>query len=429
MKKSYSHNVSHYFVLCVLMLSLPFTATAFDGITDQDQFSIKSRTIYFDRDYQKDSSDDSTLAEGIELNYQSGYIANFVSLGTSFYLVQNINSTGSAQNNILPEGSDDDGIDNHISKIGQLFADFQVTRNGHVKLGAQKVKTMLLRSSSTRAIPNTFRGITADYSFDQFKFYGYAFDEWSPRHDDSWDKFTTELGEEIDIVWGLGATYKKAGFKAELEYLVSQDYLAKLGIRAGYSWKLPSSKVQLSAGYFTAKDNGDLFKPGAEKDLDGNEDLDGSAYYVDLNWNVGMFTLGAAYTQVFDMWLEDNFAGDHGTNPFPTRAPIGPDFTNTEEKAWQARVGFDLSNFVPGLTTKVSYTRGTDAENSLTGKAGGTADEDYLAVDTRWKIPYLKGLSCRWYFADYDSDEKGKIGGVKGDETDHRVYLDYVVKF
>lgn len=405
------------------------SASAFNGITEKDTLSLKLRTIYFDRDYEKDSSDDSTLAEGIELNYESGVIGGIASIGGSIYAVRNIHSDGSAENNILPAGDDKAGIDDHISKIGQLFVNFKLTDNGNVKIGTQTVKAMLISSSGSRAIPNTFRGVTANYKLNNFKLYGYAFDKWSPRHEDKWQKFTTELAEQIDLVWGIGTTYKKAGFEADAEYLVSQDYLAKLGVRGGYTWKIDKSKLKVSGGYFTSTDNGDLFKPGAEKDLDKNQDIDGSAYYIAADWKVSMFSFGAAYTQVFDMWVEDNFAGDHGTNPFPTRAPIGPDLTNANEKVWLASVGLNFDKFVKGLSTKISYAKGTDAENSLTGAAGGTAEEDFILVDTKWKVPYVKGLSCRWLYNKYNADEVGKIAGVKGDETDHRVYVDYVVQF
>lgn len=429
MKKFYN---SCFVSLVFALVAIAFTsipAAAFDGITNQDQLSLKLRTIYFDRDYEKDSLDDTTLAQGVELNYESGFIANIISFGASAYMVQDINSSGSAGNNIMPKGDDDGGIDRHLSKIGQLFVNFNLADQGNVKVGAQRIKYMLVSSSGTRAIPNTYRGITANYTLDKFKFYGYAFDEWSRRHDDKWEIFTTELGEEIDTVWGVGTSYKHGGFKGDIEYLTAQDYLAKLGLRGSYTWNLDGSKLKLSGGYFASQDDGSLFKSGAEKDIDGNDDNDGSAYYVDVEWKVNMFTLGAAYTQVFDAWIEDNFSGDHGTNPFPTRHLIGPDFTNENEKVWLARVGFDLNQFVPGLSTNISYISGTGAENSLTGKTGGEADEHFFVIDTKWKIPYVKGLSFRWYYTEYNSDEVGTVAGVKGDEKDHRLYLDYVVKF
>ena len=139
--------------------------------------------------------------------------------------------------------------------------------------------------------------------------------------------------------------------------------------------------------------------------------------------------MGAAFTKVNDAWIEDNFSGDHGTNPFPTRSLIGADLTNQNEATWQARLGINLKAVAPGLTTKLYYTNGSDAEHSALGKAGGTADEKYWAIDTRYKVPAVKGLSLRWMFLDYTTDEMGSVDGVKGDRADHRVYVDYTIKF
>lgn len=423
-------------------VSIPSYAS-FNGLTEQDEFNIKLRSIYFDRDYDNDASDDSTFAQGIELNYQSGYFNDLISMGVSTYTVLNYNSTGSAQNNILPAGDEKGGVDDSFSKFGQYFIDVKLGDNGHVKIGGQKTKSMLLKSSGSRAIPNTFRGVFGDYKFGNTKVYGYAYDKWSRRHDDKWEDFSTDQSDNgaISVIWGVGASYKKDALKIDAEYLNSHDYLSKLGLKGSYAIKLDQSKLTLSSGVFTSQDDGDLFVTGAEGgDLDDEDALgavsgvtksenDGFAYYLDANWKKDIWTLGAAFTKVNDAWIEDNFSGDHGTNPFPTRSLIGADLTNQNESTWQARLGVDLKAVAPGLTTKFYYTSGSDAENSSLGKAGGTAHEKYWAIDTRYKVAAVKGLSLRWLFLDYTTDETGSVDGVKGDRADHRVYVDYTIKF
>ena len=64
----------------LICFSIPSYA-AVNGLTEQDVFNIKLRSIYFDRDYDNDASDDSTFAQGIELNYTSGYINDLVECG------------------------------------------------------------------------------------------------------------------------------------------------------------------------------------------------------------------------------------------------------------------------------------------------------------------------------------------------------------
>ena len=416
---------------------------AINGLTEQDKFNIKLRSIYFVRDYDNDASDDSTFAQGIELNYTSGYLNDLVSMGGSNYTVLNYNSTGSAQNNILPAGSEKGGVDDSFSKFGQYFLDFKLSDKGHIKIGGQKTKSMLLKSSGSRAIPNTFRGVFGDYKFGNTKVYGYAYDKWSRRHDDRWEDFSTDQSATgaISVIWGVGGAYKKDGLKLEAEYLNSHDYLRKMGLTGSYDIKFEQSKLILSTGIFTSQDDGDLFVTGAEGgDLDDEDaagaltgltksENDGFAYYLDANWKKDIWTFGAAFTKVSDAWIEDNFSGDHGTNPFPTRSLIGADLTNQNETTWQARLGIDLKAVSPGLTTKLYYTDGSDAENSALGELAGTADEKYWAIDTRFKVAAIKGLSLRWLYLDYTTDKTGSVDGVKGDRADHRVYVDYTIKF
>lgn len=440
-----AHRVSKLVMVIGAVLvcaSIPSKA-AFKGLTAQDEFNIKLRTIYFDRDYDADSSDDSTLAQGIELNYASGYFDNLMSVGVSSYTVLNINSTGTAAGNILPAGNKSGEVDGGFSKFGQYFLDFKLGNSGHVKIGGQKTNSILLKSSGSRAIPNTFRGVFADYTVGDTKIYGFIYDKWSRRHDKKWEDFSTDQSSTgaISVIWGLGTAYSKDDLTLEAEYFSSQDYLAKAAFRGSYDIKLEQSDLTLSSGLFISKDDGDLFVTGAEGgDLDDedkvgalagltNSENDGLAYYLDANWKKDIWTIGAAFTKVSDAWIEDNFSGDHGTNPFPTRSLIGADFTNQNEKTWQARFGINLKAFVPGLKTKFYYTKGTGAENSALGKLGGEADEKYWAIDTRYSVESIKGLSFRWLFLDYNTEKIGNVDGVKGDRADHRIYADYTIKF
>lgn len=420
--------------------------SALEGVTKKDKLSIKFRTIYFDREFETPASNDTTLAEGVEVNYETGIIQNIFKLGVSGYMVQNLNSTGSAGNNILPlDASNLDGaVDDNIGLIGQLYIDFQLAGQGNVKFGRQKYKSLLLSSSGSRAVPSTFSGVSSNYKVSNVTLSGFYFSEWSRRHDDGFEEFTISTdangdgrNDKIDAVWGLGANYKSSRFKGEAAYLVSKDYLAKVGLKGAYTWKLDDSKLKLTGGYFTSEGDGSLFVSQAEANIDRDGQtagapitLDGAAAFVDLEWKVDMFTYGIAYTQTDELWIERNFNADHGTNPFPTRALLGADLTNTNEEAWVVRLGLDLNDYVRGLSTTFAKAEGTGVQNSALKSAGGTAKEEWWSVDTKWAIPFAKGLSFRWIYADYDSDESlQSVRGVKEDSTNQRLYLDYSMKY
>ncbi len=180
------------------LVTVAMPVSALNGITDKDKLSIKLRTIYFDREFENSAADDTTLAQGVEVNYESGVIANALKLGISGYSVQNITSSGSSGNNILPiDTSNNDGqVDDNIGLIGQLYVDFQLGKGGSFKLGRQKYKSLLLKSSGSRAVPNTFLGGSIKKKFSDLTLSGFYFTEWSRRFDDGFEDFT--ISTDID---------------------------------------------------------------------------------------------------------------------------------------------------------------------------------------------------------------------------------------
>lgn len=411
------------------------TSLAAEGFWQEGNISTKFRGIHFDREYENESKDRTQSALGIELNYTSPMFGDVLGFDISGYHVQEMSTSGFAANDILTKDNNGE-MDEAFSKIGQAYLKLNLDDKVSAKLGRQRVYTMLLSSSGTRAIPSSYRGVTVNGKIDKFEVYGAWVDEWSARHDDTFNGFKTDVSDEgdIDHISVLGVKYKAGNLSLELEQLNSKDYLKKLGLRAKYNIKLENSSLTLSGGAFTSQDDGDLFVVNAEKgDVDYvagiTPENNAKAYFIDANWKRDKLTLGAAFTTVRgDVWIEDNFAGDHGRNPFPTRAVIAPDLTGKNEKVWQARVAYDWNASIPGLTTKLTYTYGSDAENTV-DKALGTADEWYTELDVTWKVPVVKGLSLRWIAHDYHSDETGSVKVVKGDELDNRIYLDYVHKF
>lgn len=418
-------------------LTLLATAPAFadEGFWEDGGFNAKARGIHFDRDYENDSKDRQQSALGLELGYSSGYLADLIGFDVTGYHVQKLSSSGLETNDILTRTSDGE-LDDAFSKIGQAYLKLNVADRVSAKIGRQVVNTMLLSSSGTRAIPSSYRGVSVSGKLADFELYGVRVDEWSSRHDDHFEGFRTDITDAgaIDYIGVFGAKYQHDNFTAELEQLNSKDYLQKRGLRLGYLLPLGNSSLQLSGGYFTSDDDGELFAVNAEKgEMDYTDGVEpenhARAGYLDAEWTRNNLTLGAAFSAIRgDVWLEDNFSGDHGRNPFPTRSVIAPDLAGKNEDVWQLRTAYDWKDLVPGLSTKLAYTQGEGAENTV-DKALGVADEWYTELDVKWSVPSVKGLSLRWIAHDYHSDERGSVAQVKEDEFDNRFYVDYVYKF
>jgi hypothetical protein len=299
---------------------------------------------------------------------------------------------------------------------------------------------MLLSSSTSRAVPNTYSGGSAVVTpMKGLKMYGAIYDEWSRRAESSFEEFATDRSGEgdIDYVGVVGAEYKHGPVAINLEYLNSKDFLTKVGLVGAYTFSISDkNKLKLTGGIHTSRDAGKLFVTSSENnELDDEDkyaagarsDNDGKGIYLDLDWRVGNVMLGAAVAKFDGAWIEDNFTGDHGTNPFPTGGVLA-DMTNNDETLWMVRAGYDWKDYVKGLRTTVSFKQGKGARNSHV-RSLGKADEEELEFDLRYQIPVVKGLNLRYRYLQYTSDKTGRVDGVPADNTDHRVYLDYTYRF
>ena len=407
---------------------------------DTYQLKTKSRLVHFDREYENPDNDRTQSAFAITADWSTPMFGDWIGVGISPYFVEDLHSGGRVREDVLTVK---DGKNQGFALLGQAFVMLTPLDKLSIKLGRQTHKSLLLSSSGSRAVPNTFQGINTRFQLsDNVHLYGAVYDKWSPRASDSFEGFATDQSREgdIDYVSVVGIGYSLDSFRADVEYLNAKDYLSKLGLKISNKIRFDRSSLKLTAGLFTSSDNGDLFVTGAESgDLD-DEDVTGSVTgvtksknnglgaYIEAQWAVNNVELTAAVAKFDDLWIEDNFSGDHGSNPFPTRSRVGPDITNTNETAAKLALMYDWKDLVPGLQTTVAAGHGWDAENSV-NDALGSADEDWREVVVGYKVQGIKGLKFKAIWHDYSSDEVGSVDGVKPDQTDIRVYLDYSYAF
>ncbi len=431
-------NISKSGVIPALVAGLMLPAVAQAAEADGHQLELKIRGIHFDRDYENDANDRKQTGLGLQLNYESPFFADVIGFGVSGYSVSKLDASGRRTTDVLSLDSDGTMQDS-FGQIAQAFVKLKYKDMAALKLGRQEHDSLLLSSSTSRAVPNTFSGGSGEVTpMKGFKLYAAVYDQWSPRAESNFEKFSTDIaGSRIDYVALLGGEFKQGPFELNLEYLDSADYLSKIGLVGSYTVPMANkTKLKLTAGIHNSRDSGKLFVRGAESGELDDEDLlpagaksdnEATGIYIDADWRVGNVMLGAAVAKFDGAWIEDNFAGDHGTNPFPTGGVLA-DMTNNDETVWMIRAGYDWKDYVKGLRTTVKFKRGTGATNSHVA-ALGKADEQEFEFDVRYQIPVVKGLNFRYRYLAYRSDETGRIDGVKEDETDHRVYLDYTYRF
>lgn len=425
--------------LTSVFVSSANSETLQEALVDNSNVSLITRFAALTREFEDTPQNDRDIAAvGFRLKYESGSIADRVKFVTAIYHVEDVFSSGREANDLLPLDSQGDQED-RFTKFGEAYVELTPFEGFKARIGRQTNKSLLKSSSGQRSIPDSFQGISVEYKIGDVKLYSQWYNKWSRRFDDEFTGFSTDItGSQIDHIWINGINYKKNKLTVDFEVLDSANYLQKTGLRASYYWQLAENqRFTTRAGIFTSKDSGDLFVVGAEAGELDDEDVndigerssnDGLGAFIQGIWQINNWKFTTAYSQFEDSWIEDNYSGDHGSNPFPTRSIVFPDFANTNEKAFLIGTEYNWNKIIPGLTTAFNYSKGTDIENSEDASLG-EGEENYRELFIKYKPNWAKGLALQWRIHDYRGKKTGNVDGVKGDDRDHRIFIDYTYNF
>lgn len=457
---SVKHSLKHSMPPMLLAgLLLPAAAHALEG---GHQLDLKARAIYWNDDSQAYPSSASPKPQpnqyeqsalGVQLNYASPYLADFIGVDASLYGVAKLSDSGAPTSNLLDVRNNGQLAKAYLT-AGQALIKLKYQDIAELKIGRQLQDSLLLKSTNTRAVPDTYSGVSARVKpLTGVTLYGAVYNQWRARSTGTFEKFKTEataarVPNSIDYIGLVGVSYTQGPLAVTAEYLNAKNYLSKFGLVGAYTIPLDKNSLKLSGGVFTSRDAGSLFVCSAEKELDctgtGRLNNKGLGMYVDGEWKLSNWTLGAALAKFDDFWIEDNFAvdasktgsltQDHGSNPFPTSAGLGPDMSNRGEWVSSVRLGYDFKDMVPGLKASFKYARGAGAKSShQTNAAKGS--EHYREYSLQYAIPWVKNLSARYSYLSYGShvDNGSTAAAIKGmprqSWTQQRFFIDYTHSF
>jgi hypothetical protein len=278
-------------------LTLPLSALALD--TSGHSLELKARGVHFDRDFETDSSERTQSALGLQLNYESPYFSDVIGVGISGYSVNKLDNSGRNTSDVLSVDNNGE-LHDSFGQIAQAFVKLKYQDLATARLGRQLHKSMLLSSSGSRAVPNTFSGGSFQVMpIKGLSLYGARYSEWSSRSDSSFEEFKTDNSADgaIDYIDNVGVSYATGPFSINLEHLRAQDFLKKTGLVASYNFTLGNqSSLKLTGGIHTSSDDGKLFVTGSESaELDDEDvlgaingvtdsDNDGQGIYLAANW-------------------------------------------------------------------------------------------------------------------------------------------------
>ena len=401
-----------------------------------DGLSGSVRFVYLDRNFEQSERNRTQSGLGLIFGYQSPLYFDKFGFGIFAHAAEKLHASGSPTEDvfILRDGK----VSNHFL-FGEAYLDFKPVSSLSFRFGRQRYNAMML-NSRVRALPSTFHGITGRWIInDNISSYLALFNRWSRRANDKFEGFATDISKPgaIDYLFVVGGEYSLNALSLKAEYLRSDDYLQKFGLIGKYQFDFGDKTIDFLAGLFHASDAGDLFAVGAERgelDYAPNAKLGQPQNYESWGSFIGSgfrykdTKFEVFFSKIKEPWLEDNYSGDHGTNPFPQKI-IGPDLLNKNEAVWVFKIKQDWSQYLlNSFKTDIGYANGYGAENSISRELG-YASENWFTVDLRYKPIYLKDLEIRLRYRDYQSSERGSVQGVKGDSSKFHFYINYAYQF
>ena len=214
---------------------------SFDQFIDDSTLDIKLRNAYFDENNTARNNGEGTdwhdWAQGVEVNYTSGYAFGMIGFDASLYGSMKLDSSNEqtgiqgGSDQLLRRGSNGDS--NGFGKLGQAYLKAKFgddDLNVEAKAGYMKHDTILVASSGSRLVPSSFRGYGFDSNIYGLGLYGAYADQISHRTSQSYDDFQGKDDANgnavtVDSIYSIGATYNLAGVDLNAEYARGEDYI------------------------------------------------------------------------------------------------------------------------------------------------------------------------------------------------------------
>ena len=431
--------------LTVLAASIPTTAALANvegnslqrDLIQGSKLDLSLRNVYFNFKSNAPNKNWSQWAQGMELNYKSGYFADFIGFDMSYYGSLRLAQTGIEKHGLM--GGQLLGKDSQsYQKLGQAFIKIKASE-GPVKLtgkaGYTRIKKGFLSGSSSRATPSSYRGAHGELSLnDDLTVYGSYIDRIGFRTENRWEPLVNAAGDRISYAAQLGGTYKRNNLTLEAMASSAKDYQKQYAVVASHTFDLnEETKLTVDGNFHYARDGGSLFGKKYKNGTKTTGFFDSSGHHINLNTRInykswsGYLSYGQTTAKktgglgTFDYFVAYN---EYGAAPTSIGGYIG-DFLYHNEKSWQTGVKYNFAQQqLPGLDLSANYIHGSGVKDLSTSNKVTGERETYLTASYAIKEGSLKGLGFKavqaWYAKKIENQKD-----VKMDNT--RVYIDYTV--
>ena len=444
---------------CSMLVACASTQAELTGYRFIDDISLtgKLRTVsyYVENTYLQDHPDPAdpryrkgAWTAGLQVNIQTGYLADFLALGGSFYGAAKIHMD---ENKMKDSYQLLDKNNEGFTKAGQLYADFKCGDkekdpvSGNFRAGRQSLYTGLISSSGSRTVPSTWQGYNLNTKIYRANFKLAYVDKMSLRNEAGFNTLEDFNGNKIDYILGteLGYTFDLTPTQTlNLKYrnAFARDFLQ--AHNAAARWTIPFSEtmaLNIEGQYYYTKKDGDLWNGKVFGDPSFNDDASAAfvAASVELDgWDFQLAVShvkaegthkapGAGYQQP-SVYYYDFGSNTHGIWESPTSG-FAEDMIYDGETTWMAGVGYDLSTLgARGLKVGYNFHYGSGMEVMNTqGKKKNVSEHEHdMYVHYALPDEILKGLVFKLEYGIYRNDRELREA-IGTEKNDLRVWLDY----
>ncbi len=338
-----------------------------EGLWEDNKLTLKTRNIAMYLDTNTSQSDDAQYAwaQGIAIDYQSGYFADVIGFDATYSGAIKLMANDNFQGRDLLR--DNNGKAEGFNKISQIYAKAKLGDNNlyaNIYGGWKELyKTGSLTVSHSRAVVASYQGISGEVGYKGLILRGVYTNRFSDRDSPDKVRFKTLEGKKIehiitgDISYSWGKKNVVNLFSGE-----SKNYIRRSGLEL--KWRTPISKTEKIglSGYFYHNDGLDNWEGMAFNDKANHYNL--NIDYMFSSWSL---TGSYAYTKAE---LEDGlgiFFWDMGKNTdgnFNSKADgVGTDFNKDGEHMISFNAMYNMANAgIPGMKIGASATYGFGME-------------------------------------------------------------------
>jgi len=415
------------------------------GLFNNSFFSDSKMTLQLKNYYRKttDKNDGSSTvtnkawAQAAHLDFKSGWFMNWVGLDLSGYTSLKL-SGSKGKSNVGLLAVDSDGESHSFSQGGYALK-VNLMDQGVLKYGRMLVDSPLLRSNTEYTLPVLYQGFYGDISWEGLTGYAGYFNEVSNFDNSGFDKLGANNSSgtfKKQAVMMYGASYQIEQLKLRATQTRQNDFARYSYADATYM--MPTGDM----GKFTfGAQAGRVNAIGAMKDTaDSNSQDDALGWWgAMLNWNLDKMSAGLSHVRIGssdgmttnkNVWssarsVVNTAGGDiaSGERFIGYTAGLVYDFALPGTRSTRVDLGYDLSDYIKGLSASAGYTFGKIKYSD------GVDDHKVSEFDigVSYQIPYVKGLSADLQYGSAKDRYKSSGENKTNKDSDTRVILNYEI--